>query len=319
MSGGHAVWRPFKVNGSFTRCTVCRQRFSDKERVQANPPTAEQPGWKNIRCHPGCAQAAKSRVPSKGKVPPRPIIFGNEFATTRCCLCNNRIAVGAKMKATKIGHMWHEKKHHPSCTPAPCSRRSGTSASDSGLGGGGGGGHVSSPPRGEDPARKRPRSVIEERERPQKQRRGGAAAADARPGSGAQSGSRSRPAPRRGPTAGTAGSEEVEVECIRALTSTQRIDERISQRQRELGVVDVEDDDDDSAASCRNLAVTGQSGGNSSRSTLLPVVKVKRSKADHAAAASCRNLAVTEGWVVDLSSVRSRPLPMARAEPSRMG
>ncbi|CAN0509982.1 unnamed protein product, partial [Ectocarpus sp. 8 AP-2014] len=140
MSGGHAVWRPFKVNGDFTRCTVCRQRFSDEERVQANPPTAEQPGWKNIRCYPGCAQAAKSRVPSKGKVPPRPIIFGNQFATTRCCLCNNRIAVGASMKATKIGHMWHDKRHHPSCTPAPSSRRRGASASDSELGGGGGGG-----------------------------------------------------------------------------------------------------------------------------------------------------------------------------------
>ncbi|CAN0468657.1 unnamed protein product, partial [Ectocarpus sp. 12 AP-2014] len=302
-----------------TRCTVCRQRFSDEERVQANPPTAEQPGWKNIRCYPGCAQAAKSRVPSKGKVPPRPIIFGNQFATTRCCLCNNRIAVGARMKATKIGHMWHDKRHHPSCTPAPSSRRGGASASDSGLGGGGGGGgHVSSPTHAEDLARKRPRSVTEERERSQKERRGGAAAA-ARPGSGAQSGARSRPVPRPGPRAGTAGSEEVEVECVRALTSTQRIDERISQRQRELGVVDVEDDDDDSAASSRKLAVTGGLGANSSRSRPLPVVKVKRSKADHPAAASCRNLAVSEGWVVDLTSSRSRPLMLARAESSRMG
>ncbi|CAM9612940.1 unnamed protein product [Ectocarpus sp. 13 AM-2016] len=318
MSGGHAVWRPFKVNGDSTRCTVCRQRFSDEERVQANPPTAEQPGWKNIRCYPGCAQAAKSRVPSKGKRPPRPIIFGNQFATTRCCLCNNRIAVGARMKATKIGHMWHDKRHDPSCTSAPSSRRSGACASDSGLGGGGGGGrHVSSPPRAEDPARKRPRSVTEERERPQKERRGGAAAAAAaaRPGSGAQSGARSRPAPRRGPTAGTAGSEEVEVECVRALTSTQRIDERISQRQRELGVIDVEDDDDDSAASCRNLAVKGGSRANCSRSRPLPVVRAKRSKADHPAAASCRNIAVSEGWVIDLSSSRSRPLLVARAKP----
>ncbi|CAN0136519.1 unnamed protein product [Ectocarpus fasciculatus] len=331
MSGGHAVWRPFKVNGSYTRCTVCRQSFSHEERVQANPPTAEQPGWKNIRCYPNCTQAAKSRIPSKRKVPPSPIFFNNQFATTRCCLCNSRIAVGARMKATKHGEMWSDKQHHPRCPePANSPRRSGASAIDSALGGGR---HVSSPPGAEDPARKRPRSgPTEESVRSKRERRGGggAAAASARPDSGAQSGSRSRPAPPRpGPTTGTAAAGFEEVECVRALTSTERIDERISQRQRELGVVDVEDDDDDddavAAAASRRRSLAATEGGwgvdlSSSRSRPLPAVvnKARRSKANHAAA-SCRNLAVTEGWLVDSSSSRSRPLPVAKAERSRKG
>ncbi|CAN0136453.1 unnamed protein product [Ectocarpus fasciculatus] len=374
MSGDDAVWRTFQISGNYTRCTVCKQRFSHKERVQANPPTAEQPGWKNKRCHPNCEQAAKSRVRSKERVPPEPVVMDNQFDTVRCCLCHNRIARGARMKADKHDvdeeagqQAWFNKQHHPRC-PEPAvgssSRRSGgASAIDSVFSGGGifdldwddlscddefageleelammepsctvcgeamdmdqyepdwnsplgpvceecepevsgvekeydgdygdeqgdeeddddddGDGQDDEPPSANP--RKRRRSGddsrgTEKRSKSKKKRRGGDD--DARRDSGSPRGSRSRPAPQRTRAAKKgekkkAGSKaKDDVECVRAPTSTERIDEQISKRQRELGVVDVEGDN--AAASCRNLAATEGWVVGSSRSKSAPAQK----------------------------------------------
>ncbi|CAM9991925.1 unnamed protein product [Ectocarpus fasciculatus] len=288
MSGDDAVWRTFQISGNYTRCTVCKQRFSHKERVQANPPTAEQPGWKNKRCHPNCEQAAKSRVRSKERVPPEPVVMDNQFDTVRCCLCHNRIARGARMKADKHDvdeeagqQAWFNKQHHPRC-PEPAvgssSRRSGGASAIDSVRNNSGGAEYDEPPSANP--RKRRRSGddsrgTEKRSKSKKKRRGGDD--DARRDSGSPRGSRSRPAPQRTRAAKKgekkkAGSKaKDDVECVRAPTSTERIDEQISKRQRELGVVDVEGDN--AAASCRNLAATEGWVVGSSRSKSAPAQK----------------------------------------------
>ncbi|CAN0407372.1 unnamed protein product, partial [Ectocarpus sp. 12 AP-2014] len=99
-----------------------------------------------IRCYPDCRQSAKSRVPTKVEVPPKPFVFNNLYDTARYCLCHRPIAVGDEMKADRHDvedgqRRWFNTQHHPSCPPAPVglssSRRSGASAIDSALSGGG--------------------------------------------------------------------------------------------------------------------------------------------------------------------------------------
>lgn len=88
--------------------------------MQAHPPSAAEPRWRDHRCFPACEQGPQSPSPST----PDTAVFKQQFGGTPCSRCGEPIINGEVMMAEKKRGAWLNKRHArcPALLPAAPSR-----------------------------------------------------------------------------------------------------------------------------------------------------------------------------------------------------